>query len=347
MRIIYLSTLILMAIITGVNLTAEPSATGSIRPGKPAAKPLFRDPIHDGAADPVLCWNRQEKKWFMFYTNRRANLAKERGVAWVHGTHIGIAESSDHGATWTYRGIAEIDLGEPNQTYWAPEVVEHNGTYHMYLTHVPGIFDDWRHPRDIVHLTSQDLLKWTEQSVLKLSSDRVIDACVLQLSDGTWRLWYNNERDGKSIYYADSPDLYNWTDKGKAIGDRPGEGPKVFQWQGKYWMVVDVWRGLGIYHSEDLLHWTRQQENLLEQPGTGPDDQVKGGHPDVVVSGDRAFLFYFTHPSRRNGGPQSPYEQARSSIQVVELEYKEGELACDRDKPTYIQLQPVKNETSK
>jgi hypothetical protein len=361
MRIIYLSTLILIAIITGIDIAAEPSVTKSIQPGKPAAKPLFRDPIHDGAADPVLCWNRQEKKWFMFYTNRRANLAKEQGVAWVHGTHIGIAESSDYGATWTYRGIADIDLGEPNQmpqgtqhgwrhmlcTYWAPEVIEHNGTYHMYLTHVPGIFDDWRHPRDIVHLTSQDLLKWTQRSVLKLSSDRVIDACVLRLPDGTWRLWYNNERDGKSIYYADSPDLYQWNDKGKALGDRPGEGPKVFQWQGKYWMVVDVWHGLGVYHSDDLLHWTRQQENLLEQPGTGPDDQVKGGHPDVVVSGDRAFLFYFTHPSRRDGGPQSSYEQARSSIQVVKLEYKEGKLTCYRDKPTYIQLQPVKDETPK
>ncbi len=347
MRIIYLSTFILIAIVSGTDLAAELSVTESIQPGKLAAKPLFRDPIHDGAADPVLCWNKEEKKWFMFYTNRRANLAKERGVAWVHGTHIGIAESSDHGGSWTYRGIADIDLGEPNQTYWAPEVIEHNGTYHMYLTHVPGIFDDWRHPRDIVHLTSQDLLKWTKQSVLKLSSDRVIDACVLQLPDGTWRLWYNNERDGKSIYYADSPDLYQWIDKGKALSDRPGEGPKVFQWQGKYWMVVDVWRGLGVYYSNDLLDWTRQQENLLEQPGAGPDDQVKGGHPDVVVSGDRAFLFYFTHPSRRDGGLQTPYEQARSSIQVVELEYKEGKLTCDRDKPTYIQLQPVKDETPK
>ena len=307
---------------------------------KVADKPLFRDEVYDGAADPVLCWNKAEKKWFMFYTNRRAKLAKARGVAWVHGTHIGIAVSADNGATWTYRGIAEIDLGDPNQTHWAPEVIEHDGTYHMYLTFVPGIFDDWRHPRDIVHLTSKDLLKWTKQSVLKLSSDRVIDACVLQLPDGTWRLCYNNERDGKSIYYADSPDLYKWIDKGKALGDRPGEGPKVFQWQGKYWMVVDVWSGLGIYHSDDLLNWKRQQKNLVEEPGTGPDDQVKGGHPDVVVSGEKAYLFYFTHPSRREGGPQSPYEQARSSIQVVELKCQDVELVCDRNQPTMIKLLP-------
>jgi len=40
-------------------------------------------------------------------------------------------------------------------------------------------------------------------------------------------MWYNNEVDRKSIYYADSPDLYEWDDKGKAMGDRPGEGPKA------------------------------------------------------------------------------------------------------------------------
>ena len=59
--------------------------------GKIADKPLFRDPIFDGAADPVLCWNHKEKKWFMFYTNRRANVPDTVGVSWVHGTPIGIA----------------------------------------------------------------------------------------------------------------------------------------------------------------------------------------------------------------------------------------------------------------
>ena len=32
--------------------------------GKIASKPLFRDPIYDGAADPVVFWNQKEKKWF-------------------------------------------------------------------------------------------------------------------------------------------------------------------------------------------------------------------------------------------------------------------------------------------
>ena len=83
-----------------------------------------------------------------------------------------------------------------------------------------------------------------------------------------------------------------------------------------------------------------QKNNLLDKPGKGADDKVKGGHPDVVVSNDRAFLFYFTHPGRLKSTPKSNlYEQRRSSIQVVELEYKDGQLSCDRDKPTFIFLQ--------
>jgi hypothetical protein len=212
----------------------------------------------------------------------------------------------------------------------------------MYLTFVPRMHTDWSGMRDIIHLTSKDLLNWKYESVLKLSSDRVIDACVMRLPDGTWRMWYNNEVDRKSIYYADSHDLYEWDDKGKAMGERPGEGPKVFYWKGCYWMVVDVWKDLGIYKSQDCLKWTRQAKNLLEEPGQGPDDKVKGGHPDVVVSGGRAYLFYFTHPGRQNPNEkEDAYEQRRSSIQVVELEYKDGQLTCDRDKPTYINLKPI------
>ncbi len=106
-------------------------------------------------------------------------------------------------------------------------------------------------------------------------------------------------------------------------------------------MVMDLWRGLGVYRSKDTLNWQLQKNNLLEKPGKGPDDQVKGGHPDVVVSGDRAYLFYFTHPGRR--GPDAKkdiYDQRRSSIQVAELEFKNGWLVCDRDKPTSILLKP-------
>ncbi len=105
-------------------------------------------------------------------------------------------------------------------------------------------------------------------------------------------------------------------------------------------MVVDEWKGLGIFRSDDATTWEKQPSYLVGEPGTGEDDQVKGGHPDVVVDGDRAYLFYFTHPGRRPGAPKGKPEQRRSSIQVVELKLKDGWLTCDRDQPTRIGLRP-------
>jgi len=75
---------------------------------------------------------------------------------------------------------------------------------------------------------------------IPFASNRVLDASVLRLPDGTWRMWYNDENAGKTIFVADSADLKTWTDRGKAIGDR-GEGPKVFRRSGYYRPIVDQW----------------------------------------------------------------------------------------------------------
>lgn len=317
------------------------SLSAAAQSGKPAPKPLYADPVYDGAADPVIIWNKKAKRWWMFYTARRANIEDTTGVKWVHGTRIGIAESKD-GRIWKYKDTANIAYHpDADYTFWAPDVIEHTGIYHMYLTYVPGIFSDWKHPRNIVHLTSKDLLNWKFESSLKLVNEKVIDASVYQLPDGTWRMWYNNEMDGKSIWYADSKDLYNWIDKGKAIAAR-GEGPKVFRWKEKYWMIVDAWKGMEVYSSDDLLKWNKQATRILEKPGKGKDDGAIGGHCDVVVNGNKAYVFYFTHPGRTKASPAPANSVAakRSVIQVAELEWKDGELTCDRDKPVYIRLQP-------
>jgi hypothetical protein len=307
--------------------------------GQEAPKPLFDDPVCHGAADPVVIWNAKAKTWWMFYTNRRATLNDSTGVAWVHGTKIGIAESAD-GRIWKYRDTANINYRpDSGYTFWAPDIIENKGLYHMFLTYVPGVFQNWNHPRNIIHLTSKDLLNWKYESTLKLVNDKVIDPSIFQLPDGSWRLWYNNEKDGKSIWYADSKDLYNWEDKGKAIAAR-GEGPKTFKWQGKYFMIVDVWKGMEIYSSDDLLTWTKQSSRILEDPGKGLDDQAIGGHCDVVVNNGRAFIFYFTHPGRRKDKPavRNSFEDKRSVIQLAELKYTNGEITCDRDEPVAIKI---------
>jgi hypothetical protein len=155
-------------------------------------------------------------------------------------------------------------------------------------------------------------------------------------------MYYNNERDGKSMYYADSPDLYKWTDSGKkVVGDKGGEGPNVFAWKGVQWMAVDNWSGCGIYSSADMINWKRQKKNILQDPGKGADDNVIGQHPDIVIDGDRAFIFYFTHPGRIPGKrAANEYENRRSSLQVAELKYTDGQITCDRDEPVFIHLTP-------
>lgn len=304
-----------------------------------AAKPLLRDPIYDGAADPVVLWNPLLKKWWMFYTNRRASETALPGVSWVHGTRIGIAESSDGGANFTYAGTAQIDYGPQEYTHWAPEIIQHNGIWHMYLSIVPGIYNDWNAARDIIHLTSSNLRKWKFESKLNLDSDRVIDANVIRLPDGSWRMWYKNERaKNGSLYYADSSDLYHWIAKGNAIPGVAGEGAKIFRWRNVYWMMVDVWNGLAVFRSQDCLDWKRQRDNILKEPGMIATDRSKGGHADVVVNGDDAYLFYFVHQDNQDAAGQHPEYKRRSVIQVAELKLANGVITCDRNQPVAMKL---------
>ncbi|HXC94600.1 MAG TPA: hypothetical protein VNU92_02820 [Edaphobacter sp.] len=306
-----------------------------------AAQPLFRDPVHDGAADPVVVWNRERKIWWMFYTNRRADIEDTTGVRWVHGTHIGIAESSDGGAHWKYVGEAKIPYGKPDYTFWAPEVIDAGGTYHMFLTIVPGTFSDWNAERYILHLTSKDLLHWKPLEKVNLESDRTIDACVFRLPDSSWRLWYKNERDGSKIYYSDSTDLAHWSPKGIAVKTR-GEGPVVFQWKSSYWLIEDAWDGLGVFRSTDLANWERQPDYLLRQPGTQPTDGAKGQHPDVVVDGaGRAWLFYFTHQSGPDARQNDPNWNRHTVLHVTELHEADGVLTVDRNAPAGIHMLPA------
>jgi len=66
-----------IAWVTAVNTATSAAQPSEVR--RPAPAPLFRDPVHDGAADPTLVWNRQEKCWWMLYTNRRADADAEDG----------------------------------------------------------------------------------------------------------------------------------------------------------------------------------------------------------------------------------------------------------------------------
>jgi len=302
--------------------------------------PLYRDPVFDGAADPSLVWNDKERAWWVFYTNRRASASDAQdGVRWCHGTDIGIASSADGGRTWTYRGIAKGLEFEPGRnTFWAPCLVEHGRTFHMFVAYVRGVPADWSGDRHIVHYTSRDLVAWKHEGIIPLSSERVIDAFVYPKPSGGWRMWYKDEANGSHIYAADSEDLDRWTVAGPVVTGTAQEGAAVFWWRGSYWMLVDRWQGMGVLRSADLEDWLEQPGTILGLPGTRPDDGDIGRHGEVVVQGSEAYIFYFTHPF----GPKAHTEPGkhRSSLQVARLELKEDRLVCDRDAPFDLALIP-------
>jgi hypothetical protein len=297
--------------------------------------------VHDGAADTTLIYDKPNRLWLMFYTNRRANV-EAPGVAWVHGARIGVARSKDGGRTWAYRGEAKIPYGQPDYTHWAPELVtDAKGLHHMFLTIVPGTFADWNAAREIIHLTSRDLKDWKFVAKLDLGSDRVIDADVVRLPSGGWRMWYKDERDGSKIHFADSADLNAWKRAGVANITR-GEGPVVFRWKDRWWMIHDVWKGLEVSASDDLVTWKTQASRLLETPGTRPTDRAKGQHADVVISGDRAFIIYFTHQENEPQVAQNPDWTRRTVLHAAELRESGGVITVDRDRPTLINLGPAR-----
>ena len=87
-----------------------------------APAPLFRCPIYDGCTDPTLEWNEERREWWIFYTQRRANVPNLQDVACVYGSKVGIAATKDNGKNWYYVGTA--NLPEPLQgqsTFWAPD----------------------------------------------------------------------------------------------------------------------------------------------------------------------------------------------------------------------------------
>ncbi|WP_395243969.1 hypothetical protein ACGGZK_17875 [Agromyces sp. MMS24-K17] len=304
-----------------------------------AAEPLpYHDPVTGGATDPAVIRDRTTGDWVMFATQRRP-AADEPGVSWIHGSRIALATSPD-GLEWAYEGVLDgLDLpgdGPGPHTHWAPEVIWDGERYRMYLTWIAGIPDRWPgFARVIREYWSDDLRAWTYRRDLDLSSDRVIDACVAHGPDGRWRLWVKDEADDSTTWVAASDDLETWSVEGRAIGGRPHEGPNVFELGGAWWMVVDEWRGMGVYRSDDTVTWVRQggpDEVILAEPGPHPEDRGIGNHGDVVVDGDRGVLYYFTAPWPDGGAPDPghPFPDRLTAVHAAELRVVDGRLVCSR-----------------
>lgn len=297
--------------------------------------PLYRDPIYDGATDPTIIYNRQEECYWMLYTQRRSS-AINIGVSHIHGTLIGVASSSNC-INWVYRGtLPNLEFEPGTNTFWAPEVIYADGKYHMYVSYVPGVPTNWNHNRYILHYTAQNMWEWNFESKLTLSSDRVIDACVYEVEQGVYKMWYKDEVHNSYTYSAISHNLYDWDVLGAEITDVSHEGPNVFSLCNRHFMITDFWHGLGVYETTDFTHWVRKKD-ILNIGGSRKDDGQLGHHADVVVNSSQteAFIFYFVHPQYSPDSVlknnEMSYHEARTVVQVAHLKLEEDHLLCDRD----------------
>ncbi len=276
-----------------------------------APKPLFRDPVYDGAADPCIAWNPIARKWWMFYTNRRATETELPGVSWVFKTKVGIAESED-GAHWSYVGTANVpqmsdDLGGKDATLSAPDIVrDDSGSWHMFLSIQAGVAESWgKVPGYIVQLTSDDLHNWKYDRTLDLPRGSY-DAEAIRAPDGKWRLYYKDPSNHAStFYFLESTDLRKWSEPSKVFSTQ-GEGPAMFSWKGSHWMILCDGRGFKTFHSSDAKGWTQQPGGPLMPHGSGAgvDDATTARHGDVIVNKGRAWLYYFTHPGHIGAAPK-------------------------------------------
>ncbi|MCU1567721.1 MAG: glycoside hydrolase, family 43 [Pseudarthrobacter sp.] len=326
----------------------QPPAPPALPPLRPDAfSTPYRDPVWDGPTDPVLVPDYLTGEWVLFYTQRRAAAPGLTGVEWVHGTSIGVARSSDGGLNWTYQGTADglVPPGtERPATLWAPDVVRIGDQWIMYLTVLRGVRTDWTGTASIVQFASRDLATWEHLGAIDLDSPRVIDAAVARCGDGRYRLWYKDEARGSNTYSAvsDTPeDPSSWVFEGLTIAGRPHEGPKVFRMGGMFWMIVDEWRGQGVYSSKDGAGgWVRQDHLgglILTAPESVDRRPVVARHADVVPlppqedGAGRALLVYFTHPhwGGEDIDTMAPDPKTRlSHVRAAVLEVRDGILVC-------------------
>lgn len=296
------------------------------------SKPLFRDPKHDGAADPMLVIAENGDIW-MFYTSRRAKLEAE-GNQWFFGTQIGVAILKKGSSDFEYKGEIDLNFEDGVNTFWAPDIKNVDGVYHMFVTYSSGISDRWRTDYRMAHYTSSNLWDWKFEQLLDMVPG-TIDASVTEISTGHFRMWYKRCNEGVcGLYYADSNNLVDWEEKGLAIEDRMIEGPNVFIWKGSYWMIVDTWTGQDVYHSSDAVDW-EYQTRILDNPGNYEGDYNFGHHASVLIKDNRAFITYFTHNidirSKEAKNLNYSYDVRRSYVQIAEIRLVDGNIVCDRN----------------
>lgn len=131
--LVVLSVVLAAATHTGRIPAQEKPAPSAGHHPRGAPAPLFRDPVHDGAADATLIWNRAEECWWMLYTNHHADADHAYLIYFVHQAEqepacrrprLQIAKLGYDGNTLTCDREAEFELNlkEPAPEFTAEHI---------------------------------------------------------------------------------------------------------------------------------------------------------------------------------------------------------------------------------
>lgn len=229
---------------------------------------VFRRIFEPGAGDVLPSYindhsivRGRDGRWHLFGIRRREPPLPKAEREFVHASSPEL--TAPH---WKNHGTAlraDETLGEA--LLWAPHIVEHAGTYHMF--YCAG--GEKGSAYQIRLATSPDLERWTRvPEPLFEDGFEARDPFVLRI-DGRWVMYYTatDMPDGGHhiVAYRTSDDLRTWSerqvayrdqDQGKGAG--PTESPFLLHRDGGYYLLIGPYAdyvSTGVYFSRDPLHF--------------------------------------------------------------------------------------------
>ena len=302
--------------------------------------PLYADPVYNGTRDPEIIYNSYEKEYWIYYTASRPYTNKSNFV----GTPIGIAASKDL-VNWRFVGYCSFNgvTGIPDapHTNWAPGIFIEGDTANMFVTFKEDTIPPWGGPSRLDHYKApvSDMHRGWKYFRTITNHPQAIDATALKINN-TYHMWYRDcITEPCGIYHAQSSDMKTWDFRGKTEGDVNNkdinkiwyqEGPYVFFWKNKYWMITDTGDAIATYSSDDAIHWVYDGNIMARNTGTRKFDTTNAKHASVKVINDRAFIFYHVEPYA-DLKENLPGPKFLCYLQMAELKIKDNKLQCDRN----------------
>lgn len=209
-----------------------------------------------------------DKTWHMFGITHPKPLSwdKDPGHQLAHATATNLLQSP-----WDAQPFAVKREWEKYHEYllWAPYVVQHNGTYYMFVC----VGDKSTHRYPIHLLTSTDLKEWTRSPANPMVVDGFDgrDPFVMRVGD-EWVLYYTAnstpECGNHIVACVTSKDLTHWSNRrvvfthprAGSFGG-PTESPFVVRRGDNYYLFVCDNEWIDVYLSHDPFHWDFSRKN--------------------------------------------------------------------------------------